>query len=169
MELVQQLKTDGIEKGLCRMWQMKLKPGIGIEALVELFVRGIDFCVKKDYPTLDFMRKNFKGKCEPYGAYVDDEVIERNREDVVLNGDSKAMLDYDGYTVANVFVRHGSQAAITAADYAVVTVDVFDDAKVFVGTAGNAQVLISVYGNATVEKANDCKGVSIVYKRKNTY
>ena len=73
MEVVAQLKQDGIEKGLCRLWQMKLKSGLSVAELSDLYIRGIDFCVSEDYPTLDFMRSNFRGQCEPYGIYIDDE------------------------------------------------------------------------------------------------
>ena len=68
MELIEQLKQDGIAKGLCQPWQNKLRDGVSMKRLVDLYVRGIDFCIKNDYPTLDFIRENFKGKCEPYGV-----------------------------------------------------------------------------------------------------
>ena len=94
MELVQQLKEDGKAKGLCRMWQMKLRTGLDYEQLIQLYIKGIDFCISENYPTLDFIREHFKGKCEVYGVFVDDEVTDKvNLPDVVLNGDCKAMLE----------------------------------------------------------------------------
>ena len=75
MELVQQLKEDGKAKGLCRMWQMKLRTGLDYEQLIQLYIKGIDFCISENYPTLDFIREHFKGKCEVYGVFVDDEVL----------------------------------------------------------------------------------------------
>ena len=80
MELVQQLKEDGKAKGLCRMWQMKLKTGLDYEQLIQLYIRGIDFCISENYPTLDFIREHFKGKCEVYGVFVDDEVTSMSEE-----------------------------------------------------------------------------------------
>ena len=56
MELVQQLKEDGKAKGLCRMWQMKLRTGLDYEQLIQLYIKGIDFCISENYPTLDFIR-----------------------------------------------------------------------------------------------------------------
>lgn len=85
MELVQQLKEDGKAKGLCRMWQMKLRTGLDYEQLIQLYIKGIDFCISENYPTLDFIREHFKGKCEVYGVFVDDEVTDKvNLPDVVL-------------------------------------------------------------------------------------
>ena len=74
MELVEQLRKDGTEKGLCRLWQMKLRGNLDTEALVKLYIKGIDFCICEDYPTLDFLRTHFKGNSEPYGVYIDEDM-----------------------------------------------------------------------------------------------
>lgn len=169
MELVHQIKQDGIAKGLCRLWQMKLKPGLGVDSLAELYIRGIDFCIKNDYPTLDFLRTNFKGKCEDYGVYVDDEVVEKNRKDVVLNGDCKAMLEYDGFAVSNIYIRHNSKASVNVGDHAIVTIDIFDNSYLAIAVAGKyAKVLVNVYGKATVEIAGGIN-IKIRYVGKDTY
>ncbi|OUO42963.1 hypothetical protein [Muribaculum sp. An287] len=169
MELVHQIKQDGIAKGLCRLWQMKLKPGLGVDSLAELYIRGIDFCIKNDYPTLDFLRTNFKGKCEDYGVYVDDEVVEKNRKDVVLNGDCKAMLEYDGFAVSNIYIRHNSKASVNVGDHAIVTIDIFDNSYLAIAVAGKyAKVLVNVYGKAAVEIAGGIN-IKIRYVGKDTY
>lgn len=169
MELVDQLKQDGVAKGLCRLWRGKLRSGVSMEDLIKLYIKGIDFCISEDYPTLDFIRSNFKGKCEPYGAFVDDEISERrNAPDTVLNGVCKAMLEYDGYSVSRAFIRHDCQVAINASDYAIVTIDAFDNASLVVATAGqDAQVFVNLYGNAQAE----CIGTGIQVKilNKKTY
>ena len=168
MGLVEQLKQDGIAKGLCRPWQMKLRPGVSTKRLVELFIKGIDFCVKNDYPTLEFMRENFRGISEPYGAYVDDVVCERNKPDVVLNGYCKGTLEYDGYSVSRVVVRHTSKVSIKAFGYAHLTVDLFDDSTLDLVVAGTkARVIVNKYGNSNAEVSGT--GVKVFFKNKNTY
>lgn len=167
MELVQQLKEDGIAKGLCRLWQMKLKPGLGIDSLADLYIRGIDFCIKNDYPTLDFIRENFKGKCEEYGIYVDDMVSEKNRKNVVLNGDCKALLEYNGIAVAHIFVRHDSQANIVTCDRSCVIIDAFDDARLTVAVGNESKAMINLYGNAVLDTL--IGKAKVIKKNKNTY
>ena len=158
MEVIQQLKQDGIAKGLCQPWQNKLRDGVSVKRLVDLYVRGIDFCIKNDYPTLEFIRDNFKGKCEQYGVYIDDSVTEKDRKTIVLNGDCKAMLEYGGYSVSTVFVRHNSQAAIVASKFANVTIDAFDNSHLVVAVTGKARVSVNLYGDASVEViGNDVK------------
>lgn len=165
MEIIQQLKKDGITKGLCRMWQWKLKPGLNVDNLVQLYVKGIDFCISEDFPTLEFMRENFKGKCEEFGIFIDDEVSDLvDSPDVVLNGHCKAMLRYSGYTVARVFARHNSEAAVNVENNAIVTIDAFDDTNLVIATAGSdTQVFVNLYGNAQAH----CIGHGIVLKKHN--
>jgi hypothetical protein len=165
MELADQLKQDGVAKGLCRLWRGKLKSGMSIESMIQLYIRGIDFCISEDYPTLEFIRANFKGKCEPYGVFVDDEIeMRKNAPDTVLNGECKAMLEYDGFSVSRIFIRHDSQAAVNVADHAMVTIDAFDNSRLIVASAGkDAQVLVNLYGGAQVE----CIGVGIQVKKMN--
>lgn len=169
MEIVEQLKQDGIEKGLCCLWQMKLKSGLSVAELSDLYIRGIDFCVSEDYPTLDFIRANFKGKCEPYGIYIDDEVSGvNNLKDVVLNGDCKAMLEYDGFAVSNVYVRHNSQASVNVSENALVTIDAFDNTRLVVAVSGDSAIaFVNLYGNASVETIGD--GIVVNYMNKKTY
>lgn len=169
MELVEKLKKDGIAKGLCRGWQMKLKHGLDYGQLIRLYIKGIDFCISENYPTLDFIRENFKGKCEPYGVFVDDDVTDkRNLPDVVLNGDCKAMLEYDGYTVSRIFSRHNSQAAVNVSDNAIVTIDAFDESRLIVAVAGSdARVFVNIYGDAQVECIG--LGIEVKFRNKKTY
>lgn len=174
MELIDQLKKDGIDKGLCRLWQGKLRNGMTTEQLAQLYIQGIDFCISEDYPTLDFLRTHFKGVCEPFGVFVDDCVTEReNAPDTVLNGACKAMLAYDGYTVSRLYVRHTSIAGVAAVDNAIVTIDLFNDAELHLAATGNAKVLVNVYGDGpTVEFANGKEGEErtiVTYHNKTTY
>ena len=68
MELVQQLKEDGKAKGLCRMWQMKLRTGLDYEQLIQLYIKGIDFCISENYPTLDFAGNTSKANARFTGC-----------------------------------------------------------------------------------------------------
>lgn len=169
MELAKQLKTDGIAKGLCQQYQGLIERCENTGQLVGLFFRGIDFCIKKDYPTLDFIRENFKGKCEAYGVFVDAEIQDlKNAENVALNGDCKAMLEYDGYSVSNLFVRHNSQVSVNVSGRAVLDIDAFDNSNLVVAVAGNtARVRVTLYGNAHVQCMGS--GIKVIKKNQKTY
>lgn len=169
MDVVSKLKQDGISKGLCKDWQGKLRSNSSVKHLAKLFIRGIDFCISENYPTLEFMVENFKGKCEPYGIYINDKnVFLINKEDVVLNGDCDAELVYDGFSVSKIYVRHNSKVTVHAQQHSLVTIDVFDDSYTKIITDNDkASVLVYVYGNAIVESIGN--GVKVIHKNKKTY
>lgn len=168
MELVQQLKKDGIDKGLCHLWQMKLRQDIDYKSLIELYIRGIDFCIMNDYPTVDFIREHFKGKCEEFGVFIDDDVEQKNAPNIVLNGNCRAFLEYDGYSVANIYARHNTRGSVNVSDNSIVTIDIFDDSELNVATAGDdAKMFVNVYGNANVECLGS--GIKVINKNKKTY
>ncbi len=174
MELIEQLKSDGIDKGLCRLWQKKLKAGLSVEELAKLYIKGIDFCISEDYPTLDFLREHFKGACEPFGVYVDDEIPPtKNKPDMVLNGACKAMLEYDGYSVSRLYVRYDSEVAVIVSDNAIVTIDLFDNARLHLSVVGkDAAVNVNVFGkNAETEYIGitPTTKVNVKYNDKTTY
>lgn len=174
MELVEQLKKDGTDKGLCRLWQMKLRKGLGTEALVALYIKGIDFCISEDFPTLDFLRTHFKGVCEPFGVFIDEDMPTlANKADLVLNGACRGMLEYDGYSVSRIYIRHGSEIAVNVSDHAVVTIDIFDCAKLHLSVGGNdASVILNVYGtNTDIDFVDGDKPSNVIvnFKNKTTY
>lgn len=174
MELTEQLRADGTAKGLCRQWQMKLHKGLSMAQLVKLYIEGIDFCISEDFPTLAFLREHFKGACEPFGVFVDDDIPQAlNVPDMVLNGACRAMLEYDGYSVSRLYVRHTSEAAVAVSGHAVLTIDLFNDAKLHISVVGDkATVNINVYGDkADVQCVweDTPQKVNIKYNPKTTY
>ena len=154
--------------GVCGKGEKDLSGNISVEEISRLFFKYIDFCIGKNTPSLDQLRK-FRGMVEEYGIYVDDEILNlRNKSDVVLNGECKAMLEYDEYSVSRLYIRHESKVAVNVSDFAVVTIDVFDHANLAVAVAGNgAKVIVSNYGDAQVECIG--QGIKVVNKPKNTY
>lgn len=168
MEPISQLRTDGVSKGLCRLYQMKLRDGLSVSELADIYKDGIDFCISNDYPTLDFLREHYKGRCEEFGVFVDEFTGKLlNEKMVVTNGDCKLVAEYNGFTVARVYARHTTKGAVNVTDFAHVTIDIFDNAHLVVAVAGSdAQVFVNVYGNARVDTMG--QGIKVTYKHKNT-
>ncbi len=149
--MIQNLKEKAIAKGLCFPWQAKLTNNLSVAALVKMYIKGIDFCISNDFPDLPFLRDNFKGKSEPYGVFIDETIVMSNKPDIVLNGNCKADLLYDGYSVSRLFIRHDSVVGIYVCGNALVTIDVFDNAILNISAAENCKVIVSVYGKAMVD------------------
>lgn len=167
---IEELKRDGKAKGLCRPWQMKLKSGLSVEMLAKLYIKGIDFCISENFPTLSYMKEHYKGRCEPFGIYIDDEDVRGNNlHDVVLNGACKAVLEYDGYSVSRIYARHGADVTVNISGNALLTIDAFDEARVTINAHGvKAKVLVNLYGNSRVESTTGGL-IKVTFKYKETY
>ena len=105
----------------------------------------------------------------PYGGFIDDDVQGlKNEKNVVLNGNCRAMLEYDGYSVSNLFVRHNSQGSVNVSGFAVLDIDAFDNSNLVVAVAGNtARVRVTLYGNAQVQCIGS--GIKVIKKNQKTY
>lgn len=169
MDRAEQLRAAGAEKGLCELWQGKLRAGLNVQRLSALFIRGIDFCIDNDYPTLDWFRKEIGCQGEPYGVYVDGHPRGNlGQRDVVLNGDCKAQLQYDGFSASRLYARHNSQARVNVAGNAHLTVDAFDNTHLFIAVAGSkAKVYVFLHGGATCTSRGE--GIKIIQTNKQTY
>lgn len=162
--LIEQLKNDAISKGICEAWQNKFTDNMSIEELVKMYIKGIDFCISEDYPTLEFMKSKFKGICEPYGVFIDETVLEVNKPDIVLNGSCEASLWYWDYTVSRLYVRHNSIANLNVLNNALVTIDVYDNSVLNIIAVDNCKIIVTLYGNskANISKSDNVKVITKV-------
>ena len=87
-ELAKQAKTIGI----CEEWYSQLITTNDVEKLAEMYLKGIDFCLSNEYPSIDFMRKNFKGKIEIFGIHIDRKINAVNEKTVVALGTCSGMV-----------------------------------------------------------------------------
>lgn len=163
MKLIETLISQCTSKDACAKGMRDLKPDLSTQELSKLFVKYSDFCFANNIPTLDLLR-GWRGECEEFGVFVDDEVKGlHNATDVILNGECKATLEYDGYSVSRVWIRHNSKAAVNVSGHACITIDAMDNSYLVVAVAGNdAQVYVNKYGDAQVE----CIGSGIIVNNK---
>ena len=71
-KLSDELKKEAIDLGLCEPWQKSWDGSI--EGLASMYIRGMDFCVEHDYPSLSCLENNFKGKVRHFGIYISEDV-----------------------------------------------------------------------------------------------
>lgn len=111
--------------GLCDEWYGEWSDDDSIDLCLERYIRGFDFAVEKDYPPLDFIRRNFSIEdLHRHNIYLDEEVdIEADRSGYyVFLGNCRGRLTVDGFVAVTVYVRHTSD----------VSVESFNGSKVFV-------------------------------------
>lgn len=135
-ELSVTLREMARSQGLCNEWYGEWKDETDVDELLEKYVRGIDFAIEHDYPSLEFARKYFASKpmkeaLHRHNIYLDEEVnlVESNSGVWVLLGKCTGRITFDAWAVANVYVRHESNVRIDAEDLSRVFVSVCESAE----------------------------------------
>lgn len=143
-ELNNLLRNKARQLGLCDQWYKDWSDNETMQQLIEKYLRGIDFCIKHDYPNLYFARKVFpKDILKANGIFLDSLVDADNLMRSVVIGNSIGVLRYSGNRTGNIYVRHSSE----------VTIDVKGDSKVF----------IEAYDHCIVRVACDKDSKAFVY------
>lgn len=171
MDLAKELAKRAKKNGICKPWYEELKSLQDKKAMIEMYLKGIDFCLANDYPGNDFIRKHFKGEMEQFGVFLDDEINIGNPRKCVCLGNTSGRIDIDGFNVCEIFAKHNARLDIYAKGNAFVIIDVFDNSEVNVHASDRAKVCVNRYiGNNIVMKGEaDEAFVKIRDKQKKTY
>lgn len=170
MSLNKILAKEAKKKGICQEWLDQLLLTDSIDSLLEMYLKGIDFCLSNDYPSNEVIRQNFIGKMEQHGIFLDTRFSLTNIRKVVALGESSGSVEIGACNTSEIFVKHSSQVSITARENAFVVVDVFDQAKVVIHAQDSSRILVNKYMGASVEITQDEKAhVKMIEKHKKTY
>lgn len=169
--IAKELAKQAKGKGICQEWYKDLKTTQDTGKLLEMYVRGIDFCLSNDFPSNSFIKDNFKGKMEAFGIHLDEQISIKNERKVVALGKCTGKIEVDGYNVSEVFLKHDSDLTISASGNAFVMVDVFDNTTLWVQALDNAKVCVNRYGtNAEITSKSEGNAViKVIEKNKKTY
>lgn len=116
--------------GLCNEWFGSWGDDDTIDMCLDRYVRGFDFAVNNDYPSLDFIRRNFKDEdLLRHHVYLDKvaEVDAMQSGYYIFLGDSDCCLVADGFIAVTVYCRHNSRIDVRAINGARVFVTYYDD------------------------------------------
>ena len=168
--LSERLAKDARRAGICQEWHDKLISMDDKHAMVEMYLRGIDFCLSNDYPTNAFIREHFVGVMEQHGVFLDEPVDVTNFRKVVALGKTNGTVKFNRYSVGEVFAKHNAELNVYANGNAFVVIDVFDNAVVHVHADDNARVCVNHYGGKIFNIANSANSfVKVREKHKSTY
>lgn len=169
MILSKELARQAKAKGICTPWHKELLTLQDKEAMVEMYLRGIDFCLSNNYPSNDFIRTHFKGIMEKHGVFLDDNIMVENKPKCVCLGATYGRVEVNGFEVCEVFAKHNSELNVIAKDNAFVVIDIFDDSVVSIHASDRAKVCVNHYGGTINRNAMDDAIVKIREKNKKTY
>lgn len=167
-KFAKQIQKEAIALGACSQGMGDLlNAGDNKPALVQLYLKKLDFCLAHDYPSNDFIRRHFKGMMETHGVFLDDAIELQNQGKCIALGETTGRVAADGYAVVEVWAKHQSSLNITAKDNAFVMVDVYDDAVVNVYACDRAKVCVNRHGGKIATSKDGQAVVKVVEKTIN--
>ena len=159
-KLNKELRNQARSLGLCDEWYKEWQKNESKQDLIRKYIRGIDFCIMHDYPSLDFARKNFDRRllCDN-GIFLDVMINDKNIPKAILLGNTVGALFYSDDYVGNVYVRHVSNVSIIAKGASKVFVETYENCIVSVKASEEAKVFvyhhsgeISTEGNVVIRE-----------------
>lgn len=164
-ELNNSLRNLARSLGLCDQWFGEWKENESQDELVKKYKRGIDFAIKNEYPSNDFIKNNFdKDILHEHHVYVDESIPVKGESGVwVMNGQCDGVILFDEWSAATLYVRHNSKLKVVCAGHSKVFISVFDQSEVEVYSMENSCVY--VYKNGERCKCVTSEGVRVREKK----
>lgn len=78
------MKNEAVSLGLCAQWTAEWHDNSSKHEMVEKFVKGIDFCIGKNWPSTKDMKKYFGDVIHDHGVYVNEKTCNCLRGQLVL-------------------------------------------------------------------------------------
>ena len=158
MNIGEELKGKAVSLGLCEDWTKDWKNSHSPQELIDKYISGLDFCIEHDFPSVEYIRKNFtKGLLEENNLFVDSEFdIENSQKICVINGNSNGKISFSGLSTCDLYVRHESSVEISASGLSKIFVSVYDKAKVNIKQSGYAKVYVYLHSDdCEIKKEGD--------------
>lgn len=139
------------------------------DALLEMYVKGIDFCLANDFPTNDYIRDNFAGKMESYGVHLDESLNLSNNRRIIALGRCLGRIETNMYNVSEFFLKHDSDLLVIAKGHSFVMIDMFDNSKLHVIASADAKVCVNHYGGDLKTESCEDAIIKVIEKNQKTY
>ena len=172
MDLTKELAKEAKRKDACKQGYDQLitiAPSDKI-AMVQLYLRNIDFCLGNDYPSNEFIKANFNGVAQDMGVFVDERINVENAPKCVCLGATNGTITVLGFSVCEIFAKHDAKINIKAKDNSFVMVDLFDNAVINIHAFDRAKVCVNRYGGVvnTIHSDEESR-VKIIEKETKSY
>ena len=149
--LSDRMKNEAVSLGLCAQWTADWHDNSSKHEMVEKFVKGIDFCIGRNWPSTKDMKKYFGDVIHDHGVYVDENVDLKNPKTVILNGECVANISYDWMDSGEIYVRHNSSLYLKVNGFSRVFVNMLDGAELHVECEDTAKCFVYQYGGTVVK------------------
>ena len=95
-----ELRGHAVSYGLCTQWQGDWQNNKSQQELIGMYIRGIDFCIEHDYPTVEYIKGNFDRSLLHQNHIFVDEPVKFDPDYVLSFG------KYSGRKLVDVYKKH---------------------------------------------------------------
>ena len=149
-EISKILKEEAIRYGLCVAWTKEWGSPTK-EQMVDMYIKGLDFCIEHNYPSNAFIKEQFGDIAIRKGVFTDMDVNELNPPTAILNGNCTGKIELTGFVSRDIYVRHNSKVKIIIRDNAKAFVRVYDNAHAIIENEGVSRCFVyRMGGTATI-------------------
>jgi len=142
---------------LCDEWADLMSKITNYSQLSIMYFKGDDWSMKNDFPNIEVLRKH-KDALLPYGMKTDIKERLSNIERLAIFGDSDVELEYGGYDVAKLIIRHNSKAKIKVKGNAILSVNILDNSQVEVDSFEESKTTVYNYSeNSKITASGNVK------------
>lgn len=171
MELNKYILDKAKQSGICPEWANLIGNSNSKKDLMQMYVKGIDFCLEHNFPSnSDLLKLGGFDFLSDFGVYVDHKSELKECDFLVLLGQCKIMAEWGGYTASQAYLKGTSALKAEVNGNAFLAIDCFDDSKLHLTASGDSKVLVNLYGNAKIKSSKmDNAIIKIIHKHKPTY
>ncbi len=144
-ELNRVLRQKAEEMGFCTLFHGLWKDKMSRVELIELYKAGIEYCIDNDFPSKDFILKNFdKHTLHAKGVFIDDNVSGRIIPSgvYVFNGKNEGIIQTSDFSVITMYARNDTSLTLQTGNYSKTFIHIYDNANVEVDKGLNSSVYI---------------------------
>lgn len=150
--LSDKMKEEAVSLGLCAQWTADWDHECSKDEMVLKFVNGIDFCIARNWPSVEEMKAFFGDVMNKHDVYVDEKVIRKAPETMILNGECEANVETEWMNTSEIYVRHTSMLHLKVRGLSRAFVNLHDAGELYVECDEGSKCFVYQYGGEIVKK-----------------
>ena len=164
-DLTEHLAKQAMKYGICDQWYSELVKIEDRKALMDMYVRGIDFCLRNNFPSNEELEKYFSDIMPDMGVYLNMPIDVKNIRPCVCLGNTYGKYTIGDYCAGEIFIKHDAKIDIVAQDNAFLMVNLFENAIINVTANDRAKVCIKQFGGTIAHKESGLDAIIKITQR----
>ena len=152
--LKKRLAEEAKAANICAEWYNHILNATSKERLLALYFGGFDFVTENDFPS-EPLRREFDDVRKHFHIYENEAFAARNARKLVAYTGTRGKAEYNGFAVAQIWLRQGAEVEVTASGNAYVTLDVAEGADAKIKASGKSKVVVFHHGGTITQEATD--------------